>query len=45
MSKLDLDTITLDRGQHGSPDDGACLLEVVSMFADQPFTDHPKCGR
>jgi hypothetical protein len=40
---LDLDALRLDNGAHSSPTDGHCLLEVVSMFADEPFTDHPQC--
>ncbi|HET6916871.1 MAG TPA: hypothetical protein VFH56_12345, partial [Acidimicrobiales bacterium] len=43
MTKLNLETITLDKGPHDDPTDGHCLLEVVSMFAGEPFTDHPQC--
>lgn len=43
MTTLDLDNITLDLGSHKSADEGHCLLEVVSMFADEPFTDSPRC--
>ena len=35
--------IRLDRGGHDGPDSGHCLLEVVSMFAKEPFGDSPKC--
>ena len=38
-----LDAIALNHGGHGSPDDGHCLLEVVSMFANEPFGDTPEC--
>ena len=40
---IDLDTVTLHSGRHDNPDQGHCLLEVVSMFAEEPFTDAPKC--
>lgn len=40
---IDLDTITLQSGNHSSPDSGHCLLEVVSMFAGESFGDHPAC--
>ena len=40
---IDLDTVHLDQGAHGNPDDGHCLLEVVAMFVGQPFNDAPKC--
>jgi hypothetical protein len=40
---LNLDTLHLAQGSHRNPDEGACLLEVVSMFAKEPFTDQPKC--
>jgi hypothetical protein len=43
MSTLDLDKLHLDKGFHSSPASGHCLLEVVSMFADEPFTDSPAC--
>jgi hypothetical protein len=39
----DLAALTLDRGQHWGPHDGHCLMEVVSMFAGEPFTDSPAC--
>jgi hypothetical protein len=40
---LNLESIHLDKGQHSDPTDGHCLLEVVSMLAKEPFTDHPQC--
>ncbi|RKP56753.1 hypothetical protein [Pararobbsia silviterrae] len=39
----DLATIDLHRGGHSGPDDGHCLLEVVAMFAGEPFSDNPQC--
>ena len=35
--------IELDRGNHAYPGQGHCLLEVVSLFAGEPFSDHPQC--
>jgi hypothetical protein len=43
VNHLDLDTLTLKRGAHDDPGQGMCLLEAVSYFAAEPFTDHPKC--
>ncbi|WP_309601158.1 hypothetical protein [Burkholderia multivorans] len=39
----DLETLTIHHGGHKSPDEGHCLLEVVSMFAGEKFSDSPKC--
>ncbi|MBU9262007.1 hypothetical protein KTD13_16750 [Burkholderia multivorans] len=39
----DLETLTIHQGGHESPDEGHCLLEVVSMFAGEQFSDSPKC--
>jgi hypothetical protein len=36
-------TIRLIRGRHSSPDRGACVMEVASMLADEPFSDEPRC--
>ena len=33
----------LDRGGHHSPEQGACLMEYVSVLAGTRFSDHPKC--
>lgn len=33
----------LDRGGHHSPDQGACLMEYVSVLAGTRFSDHPRC--
>ena len=35
-------TITLGRGKHTSPEHGACVMELASMLAGEPFTDHPR---
>ncbi|MGZ4167875.1 MAG: hypothetical protein ACXVR1_13265 [Solirubrobacteraceae bacterium] len=34
-------TVRLSRGRHTSPDDGACVMELASMLAEEPFSDHP----
>ncbi|HLI58708.1 MAG TPA: hypothetical protein VKV21_03490 [Solirubrobacteraceae bacterium] len=34
-------TITLGRGKHASPYEGACVMELASMIAGEPFSDHP----
>lgn len=31
------------RGRHASPDEGACVLELVSMLAGERFSDRPRC--
>jgi hypothetical protein len=35
-------TVRLARGRHQSPDQGACVMELASMLAHEPFTDHPR---
>jgi hypothetical protein len=34
-------TIRLTRGKHTSPGQGACVMELASMLAGEPFTEHP----
>jgi len=41
MSPVSYQTIKLSKGKHSSPEDGACVLELASMLAGEPFTDHP----
>src|SRR3954471_12734136 len=36
-------TIRLIRGRHSSPERGACVMEVASMLAEEPFSDEPRC--
>jgi hypothetical protein len=43
MSPATYQTIKLGKGKHSSPDDGACVMELASMLAGEPFTDHPDC--
>ena len=33
----------LTRGWHRGPEDGACVMEYVSVLAGAKFTDHPRC--
>jgi hypothetical protein len=35
-------TIKLSRGRHSSPEDGACVMELASMLAGEPFSDRPQ---
>ena len=41
MSRVTHQTIKLSKGKHASPDDGACVMELASMLAGEPFSDHP----
>ena len=34
-------TVRLKRGKHRSPAEGVCVMELASMLAGEPFTDHP----
>ena len=40
---IDLDTLHLKGGGHSGPESGACLLEAVSWFAGEPWSDRPAC--
>jgi len=35
-------TIKLSAGRHRGPEDGACVMELASMLAREPFDDHPR---
>src|SRR3989440_2379430 len=41
MSPVSYQTIKLSKGKHSSPEDGACVMELASMLAGEPFSDHP----
>jgi len=41
MSPVTFQTIKLSRGKHSSPENGACVMELASMLADEPFSDRP----
>src|SRR5215216_143792 len=34
-------TIRLSKGKHASPSEGACIMELASMLAGEPFSDRP----
>lgn len=34
-------TIRRIRGKHSSPDEGACVMELASLLAGEPFSDRP----
>jgi hypothetical protein len=34
-------TVRLSAGRHRSPHAGACVMELASMLADEPFSDRP----
>jgi hypothetical protein len=34
-------TIRLSKGKHTSKEHGACVMELASMLAEEPFSDHP----
>ena len=36
-------TVRLARGTHSHPADGVCVMELASMLAREPFSDHPAC--
>jgi len=35
-------TVRLSRGKHSSPESGACVMELASMLAGEPFSDQPE---
>jgi len=39
-----LETMKLSTGSHKSIDDGACIMEMVSYMADEPWSAHPPCA-
>jgi len=41
MTAVSHQTIKLGRGKHSSPQEGACVMELASMLASEPFSDHP----
>ncbi len=41
---LELGTVMLKRGNHKSIEEGACIMEMVSYMASEPWSDHPKCA-
>ena len=41
MTSTSHQTIRLSRGKHASSAHGACVMELASMLAGEPFSDHP----
>jgi hypothetical protein len=41
MSEPNFQTVRLSKGKHTSPDEGACVVELASMLAGEPFSDRP----
>ena len=41
MAQVTHQTVKLRRGRHDSPKEGACVMELASMLAGEPFSDHP----
>ncbi len=37
----DHQTVRLSRGKHTGPQQGACVMELASLLAGEPFSDHP----
>jgi hypothetical protein len=35
--------VRLDAGSHETPGDGACIVELASLVAREPFSDRPDC--
>ncbi len=42
MSQVSHQTIKLGKGKHQTPEQGACVMELASMLAGEPFSDHPR---
>jgi hypothetical protein len=42
LADLHHQTVRLSRGNHGSAQEGACVMELASMLADEPFGDQPQ---
>jgi hypothetical protein len=42
MPHVSHQTVRLGKGKHHSPDQGACVMELASMLAGEPFSDHPR---
>jgi len=42
LSPVSHQTIALGAGRHRGPESGACVMELASMLAHEPFSDHPE---
>src|ERR1700677_275045 len=38
-----IENLKLSKGSHTSTD-GACVMELVSYLANEPWSDHPQCA-
>ena len=43
MASASHQTVRLSQGKHRDPDHGACVMELASMLAGEPFSDRPRC--
>jgi hypothetical protein len=43
MTEVSHQTVRLSQGKHRGPDHGACVMELSSMLAGEPFSDRPRC--
>ena len=43
MTQVSHQTVRLSQGKHRDPDHGACVMELSSMLAGEPFSDRPRC--
>ncbi len=43
QSAEDFGRLSLEEGDHDSPDEGVCLMEAVAWVAREPHSGHPKC--
>jgi hypothetical protein len=41
MAPVTYQTVKLSKGRHKAPEEGACVMELASMLAGEPFSDHP----
>ena len=42
MSGTSHQTVRLASGKHDGPERGVCVMELASMLAHEPFSDHPR---
>lgn len=42
MQHFSHQTVRLAPGRHTSPDEGVCVMELASVLAGEPFSDHPR---
>jgi hypothetical protein len=41
MPTISHQTVRLSHGRHASPEHGMCVMELASVLAGEPFSDHP----